>query len=169
MQMRLALFSAVWVALLGCNSPNTPEPPPATPPVAPVSQTTVEPAIEPMATNPPAVETVENPDKPQSTAVDPSPSQPIIVSEQIEKLTKNEDRQAAAEALASVGKSAVPALLKSLDHADWQVRAAAVFALGQIGSEASEAKARLQKIAAKDENSSVRDAAAFALDAMEGK
>jgi outer membrane biosynthesis protein TonB len=169
MQMRLALFSVVSMALLGCNSPNTPEPPPATPPVAPVSQTTVPPPIEPAVTKPPAVVTVEKPDKPQPAPVDPSPSQPVNVSEQIEKLTKNEDRQAAAEALASVGKSAVPALLKSLDHADWQVRAAAVFALGQIGSEAGEAKARLQTIAEKDENSSVRDAAAFALDAMEGK
>jgi HEAT repeat protein len=41
-----------------------------------------------------------------------------------------------------------------------------VFALGQIGPDAADAKVKLQTITETDENSSVRDAAAFALDAI---
>lgn len=173
MPTRIALLLAFCVPLLmGCTPPNTPEPPPP-PPMAqgePVAQPPVDSTNSPPVTNPPATISPVDPDRPTNAPIPPTPPKPAVnVNEQIEKLTKDADRQAAAVALASVGKSAVPALLKALDHADWQVRAAAVFALGQIGSEASEAKNRLQTIAEKDENGSVRDAAAFALDAMESK
>lgn len=121
-------------------------------------------------TDPPAIITPADPVKPTTTPTDPAPPAAAVnVNEQIEKLSSEKERKAAAVALASVGKSAVPALTKALDHADSEVRGAAVFALGLIGKDASEAKARLQTIAEKDENSNVRDAAAFALDALEGK
>lgn len=168
MQIRLAIFAVCSLALLGCTPPNTPEPPPP-PPVAPVSQP-VQPTSTPPVTDPTVAETPANPVLPATPPVEPEPPKAAVnVGEQIDKLTNEKDRQAAAVALASVGKSAVPALTKALDHADWQVRAAAVFALGQIGKDASDTKARLQAIAEKDDNSSVRDAAAFALDALEGK
>jgi len=108
----------------------------------------------PAITEPPATNSVKAP-----------PTRPINVHDLVAQLG-TDDRQAAAVSLASAGKSAVPALLKALDHADWQVRAAAVFALGQIGADAGEAKPKLQSIAERDENASVRDAAAFALDAL---
>lgn len=167
MSIRIALLSACCVTLLlGCVPSPPPEPVP--PPVVerePVSPLPVVPMTDPPATGTPA-----DPVKPTTPPTDPAlPKAAVNVSEQIEKLTNEKERQAAAVALASVGKAAVPALTKALDHADWQVRAAAVFALGQIGKDASEAKARLQTIAEKDENNSVRDAAAFALDALEGK
>jgi type IV secretory pathway VirB10-like protein len=172
MATRRALLLAICLLLLlGCT-PNTPEPPPP-PPVAkvqPVAQTPVESTNTPPVKDPPATVSPADPDKPTNAPILPTPpKEPVNVDEQIEKLTKDLDRRAAAVALASAGRSAVPALLKALDHVDWQVRAAAVFSLGQIGKDANEAKARLQTIAEKDENGSVRDAAAFALDALENK
>ncbi len=173
MQIRLAPQLVLCTLILGCTPPNTPEPPPPPPPVAhgePVSPTPVEPTSTPPVTNPPVTISPIEPDRPTNVPVPPtSPKQAVNVSEQIEKLTNDAERNAAASALASVGKSAVPALLKSLDHTDWQVRAAVVFALGQIGKDASEAKGRLQAIVEKDENAEVRNAAAFALDAIENK
>lgn len=167
MSTRIALLSACCVTLLlGCT-PNTPEPPPPPPVVKgePVSQLPTIPM-----TDPPAIITPADPVKPTTTPTDPAPPAAAVnVNEQIEKLSSEKERKAAAVALASVGKSAVPALTKALDHADSEVRGAAVFALGLIGKDASDAKARLQTIAEKDENSNVRDAAAFALDALEGK
>jgi HEAT repeat protein len=47
-------------------------------------------------------------------------------------------RRHASCALSIVGKAAVPALLHAAEDADWRVRAAAVDALGEIGSAASE-------------------------------
>lgn len=175
MPTRIIWLLLIGVALPGCSPSNTPEPPPP-PPVAtgePVAQTPTEPMNTPPVTNPPATISPVDPDRPTTAPIPPQPPQTVQptvnVDEQIARLTSAADRQAAAVALASAGKAAVPALTRSLDHADWQVRAAAVFALGQIGSEANEAKARLQMIAEKDENSSVRDAAAFALDAIDSK
>lgn len=167
MSTRIALPWVCGVLLLGACTPNTPEPPPPPPVVKgePVSQLPIVPMTEPPPTITPA-----DPDKPSTTPTDPAPPKAAVnINEQIQKLSSQRDRQAAAVALASVGKSAVPALTQALDHADSEVRSAAVFALGLIGKDASEAQARLQKIAEKDEDSNVRDAAAFALDALAGK
>ena len=72
-----------------------------------------------------------------------------------------------ANELASRGKPAVPALIEALSHENWRVRTGAIFALSQIGKDATAAKEKLESLKAKDEISTVRDAAAFALDAIE--
>jgi HEAT repeat protein len=107
-----------------------------------------------------------DPDKPTAQPVDPAPVPAVSTGELVKQLEKAEDRQVAAVALAAKGKEAIPALTKALDHSDWQVRAAAVFALGKIGKDAAAAKDKLQAIAEKDENEEVRVAATFALDAL---
>ncbi len=158
---RNALLFAVLVLLAGCT-PNTPEPPPP-PPVAPVPSLPVDPVKPPMV-NPASLQ--GDADKPAPRPVDPAAAPQVSSDELIKQLEKSEDRQAAAAALAAQGKEAIPALAQARDHNDWQVRAAAVFALGKIGKDAASAKDKLQAIAEKDENEEVRVAAAFALDAM---
>ncbi len=151
----LLLICLSLASLIGCG-PNTPEPAPP-PPVA-AGETVMKTSLDPAST-------------PVASAADPAQSPPAqkSVTELIAALNIEADRQSSAVALAAKGKAAVPALIKALDHAEWQVRAAAVFALSQMGNQAADAKTRLQKIAEQDENPSVRDAAAFALDGIEGK
>lgn len=103
---------------------------------------------------------------PASLRSESAPAPTKNVTELASELEQGEDRQAAAAALAAQGKEALPVLTKALESADWKVRAAAVFALGKIGKDASPAKDKLQAIADKDENEEVRVAAAFALDAL---
>jgi hypothetical protein len=152
------IFVTFALLLAGCLSEPTPAPPPnaESEPKMPLAC----PILPPEAPN---LARANDP-----TANMQTPPKPVNVDELIKQLT-TDDRQAAAVALASAGKRAVPALVNVLDDKDWQVRAAAVFALGQIGSDAAEAKDKLQTIAEKDENTSVRDAAAFALDAIAEK
>lgn len=162
MKTTSALILLTGLLLAGC----TKDPVPAPPPKAdgdPVVPTPVNPIPPTPATNTPPANTTNTPPANTNT-----PPKPVNIDEQIKRLA-TDDRQAAAVSLATAGKSAVPALVKALDHQDWQVRAAAVFALGQIGPDAAEAKDRLQTVAEKDENTSVRDAAAFALDAIAEK
>ncbi|WP_254510646.1 HEAT repeat domain-containing protein [Anatilimnocola floriformis] len=125
-----------------------------------IEKVPVEPApADPTPVDPPAKVPENNPPT-------PTPPKPVVNVDDLVKQLATTERQAAAVSLATAGKLAVPALVKALDDKDWQVRAAAVFALGQIGKDAMDAKTRLQTIAEKDENASVRDAAAFALDAI---
>ena len=153
-KLSLFLFLLAGMLLVGCKSEQSPPQPPAnTPTPAP---------IDPVA--PPTPKPVDPPPANTPTPVPPQPA--VNIDEQIKKLS-TPDRQAAAVTLAGEGKSAVPALMIVLGHNDWQVRAAAVFALGQIGPDAAAAKPRLKTMAAQDEHASVRDAAAFALDAMQ--
>ncbi|QDU29161.1 HEAT repeat protein [Anatilimnocola aggregata] len=132
----------------------------------PLSDAPAQPAIDGLATSPEKL-----PEKaPPPTTTDVTPPLPVLsVAELVAKLAIPDERQAAAVALCKQGPEAVPALLKALDHQDWQVRAAAVFALGQLGKESAAARDRLEVLAEKDENANVRDAATFALDAIAGK
>jgi HEAT repeat protein len=83
------------------------------------------------------------------------------------KLGNGVTSQAAARVLAKRGGGeVVEALSAALTHENWQVRAGAAFALGQMGQAAQPAKAALEKSAAADAEQAVRDAAAFALDAI---
>jgi HEAT repeat protein len=72
-------------------------------------------------------------------------------------------RQNAAHALGDIGPAAQPAvkdLVALLNDREWQVRRAAAYALGRIGSREAEAPL---KAARKDSNESVRDAAKTSL------
>ena len=64
-------------------------------------------------------------------------------------------RQSVADALAAVGKPAVPALIRAAGDADARVRSVAVDALGQIGAPAREAVPALAT-ALRDESDRVR-------------
>jgi hypothetical protein len=131
------------IVACGCT-PNTPEPPPTPPPVVPVTPTSNTPV---------------NPQKSPSGA---------SIDELIALLPNDDARNAKpADQLAARGKAAVPALTAALAHQNWRVRAGAVYALGQIGKDAADVQERLEALAQQDENSTVRDAAAFALDAIQ--
>lgn len=85
----------------------------------------------------------------------------------IESLADATSRDAAVRALVARGADAVPTLMKALEHADPQVRAASAFALSQIGEDAAAATSTLRQMAEQDEYEVARDAAAFALTALE--
>lgn len=92
----------------------------------------------------------------------------VPIDDLLAKLADEMQRTLAARALAARGAAAVDPLIKALDHQDPQTRAAAAFALGQLGKEAAAAKDRLQQMATSDDSEVAKDAAAFALDAVEG-
>jgi hypothetical protein len=153
---RYAFLCAAVALLAGCTpNPNMPEPPPP-PPMAPA------PADPPPMVNPASL----------PTPMDEQPSPLVAIrlpdsTDDLAKLLENDSqREAAAAALAEKGKEALPALTSALEHADWRVRAAAVFALGRMGPEAHSLQDRLKTLADSDENNTVRVAAAFALDAL---
>jgi hypothetical protein len=91
----------------------------------------------------------------------------VPVADLIEKLSDAKQRDLAARAIVARGAEAVDPLVKALDADDAQVRAAAAFALGQLGKDAASAKDRLKKMAQDDRDEIARDAATFALDALE--
>jgi hypothetical protein len=91
----------------------------------------------------------------------------VPVEELIAKLGDAKQRDLASRALVSRDKEAVDPLVKALDSEDAQVRAAAAFALGQLGKDAADAKERLKKMSQDDRDEIARDAATFALDALE--
>jgi len=74
-------------------------------------------------------------------------------------------RLRAAKALGQKGKHIVPALIKALNHKDWQMRRSAADALAELGPDAKDALKPLIK-ALKDKDPWVRDGAAFALGKM---
>lgn len=171
MTARHALILAGLTMLVGCGpNPNTPEPPPPPPvvpgPVAPGPMLPADP-VKPALVNPTSLPG-DTSAAPTTSPVEPAPAPTPAVStaELLKQLEQAQTREAAALALAAQGKEATPVLTKALEHADWQVRAAAVFALGKIGKDAAAAKDKLKALAEKDENEDVRVAAAFALDAL---
>ena len=78
-------------------------------------------------------------------------------------LADKDDRNAAVDALVSIGKPAVPALIKGLDNKNVFVRLWSAHALGRIGSGATDAAGALQACARSDTSISVREAAQKAL------
>lgn len=161
MKTRLTILMASLAVLgLGCTPPNTPEPDPPPPkmtatasstePVLPSSEKQGEPTVETEPGQAPRAE----------------PYADLSIDQLVIALGRPDERNEIASALAGRGKAAVPAIEQALEHPDWQVRAAAVFALGQIGKDAAPAKTKLAALVKDDENSTVRDAATFALDAI---
>lgn len=93
----------------------------------------------------------------------------VPVEELVTRLGDEKQRELATRALVERGEAAAEPLTKGLEASDPQARAAAAFALGQLGKEAASATAALKKIAESDDSEIARDAATFALDALEGK
>lgn len=77
-------------------------------------------------------------------------------------------REASARSLGASGKRAVDPLTKALADENPRVRATAAVALGKIGRAAKKA-APVLKLATRDADATVRDAAAKALEAVEAK
>ena len=65
-------------------------------------------------------------------------------------------------------KRAIPALAKSLDSSEPDVRESAVRALGYIGSEARSTEPALRRLARNDPKADVRKTAEFAVKAVSG-
>ncbi len=78
-------------------------------------------------------------------------------------LADRECREDATNALAGIGKAAVPELIKGLGHKNVFVRLGSARALGRIGADANEAIASLKERARKDTSINVREAAQAAV------
>jgi hypothetical protein len=98
-----------------------------------------------------------DPTTPQETVSKPEPSDPLPPPQ---TYTRPDD--AAVSALAETPLEELMALLADAKHRD-----AAAFTLGQIGADARPAVEALQAQAEKDDNEIARDAAVFALDAIQ--
>jgi hypothetical protein len=106
------------------------------------------------------------PDGPRLT--DGSPLAGLGIPELVARLADSASRREASNALVAKGPAAVDELTKALDSPDWQLRYGAVGTLGQLGSDAEPALDALRKLAAEDDRPDVREAAQFAVDAIEG-
>ena len=88
------------------------------------------------------------------------------VAQLVVQINDPEKRDAAADALKKQGKDALPKLTELLASGDWQVRAAAVFAIGQLGADAKDALPTLKKLAEEDDSEAVRSTAKYAVDSI---
>lgn len=129
--------------------------------VAPVTDPPPEP--EPKKKLPPP-QTFAPPEDKAVTALKDVPPDELTA-----RLGDEKQREAATRALVQRGADAVAPLTKALETSDPQARAAAAFALGQLGKDGAEVIPVLKKVSESDESELVRDAATFALDAIEGK
>jgi HEAT repeat protein len=139
------------------------------------SATTAKPIADPDPTTP--QETVSKPEpsdplpppqtytRPDDAAVSALAETPL--EELMALLADAKQRDAASRAAVQRGQAAVLPLVAALQNDDPQVRAAAAFTLGQIGADARPAVEALQAQAEKDDNEIARDAAVFALDAIQ--
>lgn len=153
--------------LLGCESGSAPptQPPPRVVVADPTPSPPVEPFVPPPAPTPlPPPQTYTRPEEAAVQALAETP-----VEELIGLLANPAQRDAASRAAILRGGVVVAPLVAALENEDPQVRAAAAFTLGQLGGEAKSAVTPLQQQARGDQNEIARDAAAFALDAIEGK
>lgn len=146
---QLTLFGAV-IALAGCQPT--------------VTEIPVEPPTE--------VTTEAAPNLPPSEVATPAPAKvppevaALSVDELLIQLTSPATRDTAAIALVGKGSEATAPLIAICNHENWEVRAAAVFALSQLGSDEAIIK-QLATMRDNDQAPAVRDAAAFALDAID--
>ncbi|MEC4814114.1 MAG: HEAT repeat domain-containing protein [Scytonema sp. PMC 1069.18] len=85
------------------------------------------------------------------------------ISSHIQRLKNLQQRSVAIEYLATVGKPAVPALIKALQDSDPQVRSSAAIILGKIGPAAAQAAPVLLRII-DDQDATVRSHAVQAID-----
>ena len=193
MPTRLAFVLIAAVGIVGCNTEGTPTPVPSNtptpspqdgkPPSDAHTRDSVPPTSDQSAAEEPGAKAPASADEPASSAdslepdepaappssIGNAPPQPPVSadpSELVQKLTNVEQRDAVTRQLVMQGSAAVEPLMGALRSDDWQVRASAVFCLGQLGGEARSALPELQIIAENDEVPAVRDAAAFAMDAI---
>ena len=87
----------------------------------------------------------------------------LVIEDLMDALRRTRSAAPAAEALAKMGKKAVPALVEGLSSKRERVRTWCCYALGKMSADAKEAVPALEKLAAEDSSPAVRDAADRAL------
>lgn len=92
----------------------------------------------------------------------------LTIAELIETLPDPELAAPATEELYRRGDEAVKPLTAALEHEDAAVQHRAIFLLGRYGDVASDALPKLRDIAKNSDSEIARDAANFAIDAIEG-
>ncbi len=157
MRWRSMCVAGLTVLLAGCGGSESPGPPKPVPPDGA------------NVTKPDDSKTTKPPDVPH-----PKDSRPLS-DLQIADLIQNTGhadaarRKEAEDALLAAGAGVVvPELIKALDDENWHVRAGVVCTLSRFGKAAAPSLTKLREKSAKDESEAVRDAAAFAIDAIEG-
>jgi hypothetical protein len=167
MRSRIWLPLCLSALLIGCGAPkpptnsppvNTPHPP--TPSVDATDNTHDD--------NVPVGEISQSPKSETATISEPT-TEGKSVGELIEQLGSPKTRDAASAAIVAKGPSAVSSLSDALTHENWQIRAGAVFTLGQLGKDAESVLPALKSLAQNDGEEAVRDAAQFAIDAIENR
>ena len=133
-------------------------------PMADPEQTTPQdPVTKPGTSDPlPPPQTYTRPDEAEVSALAETPLEELMAL-----LADAKQRDAASRAAIQRGKAAVLPLVAALQNKDPQVRAAAAFTLGQMGEDARPAVKALQAQADNDVNEIARDAAIFALEAIQ--
>jgi HEAT repeat protein len=87
----------------------------------------------------------------------------LVIEDLMDALRRTRSAAPAAEALAKMGKRAVPALVEGLSSKSEQVRIWCCYALGKMSAGAKDAVPALEKLAGEDPSAAVRDAADRAL------
>ena len=172
--VRHAWWIIAVLLLVGCNPPqHDPRPKKASTVTSDKKLETVDPE-----TKSPDVIPEKKPDDkpadPPQTFVPPEDKElaalkDVATDELVSRMGDEKQRELATRALIQRGAEAAGPLTKALESKDPQARAAAAFALGQLGKDGAAAADALKKMAESDDSEIARDAAAFALDAMEGK
>jgi len=110
------------------------------------------------------------PDVPDRPPVELPPVTPPPASDELQtllaQLSDPATRLDAATKIHEQGDEAVEHLIAMLSSDSWQARAGAIFALGLYEQQAAEALPSLRLLAEGDPHEAVRDAAAFAVDAV---
>ena len=153
----MAAMALGFAGLVGCES--RPVPVPASTP-APANGIAID------NTNVTVVDRDEPQQAPTPPPVDRNALSALSTPDLISKLASPVDREAASDILVLRGEPAIADLVKELLNDDWRVRSGAAFTLGRFGASASSAVEPLEAAAKNDAEPAVRDAAAFALDAI---
>ncbi len=179
MRSRIWLTLCLTAVLFGCSAPNAPTETSSTnTKSAPISSAPADSAGGKDDEHKQSTAVGENDAKPPDDSELPKSQMPTTadpatsgksVGELIEQLGKSNAREAASAALVAKGPAAVSSLTDALSNENWRVRAGAVFTLSQLGKDAEAALPALKKIAETDAEEAVRDAALFAMDAIEGR
>gem|GEM_PF-2311338 len=195
MRTRIAVGMLTLLLTAGCNSGDIPTPVPNNTPTPsaqdtePTGETGTENSatkpgdessrnVPPSAEPPTTVAEPEQADKNDASAsatntvsgeVTTAATSQLDPDQWIAKLSDANDRDVVTRQLVALGPAAVEPLIGALKSDNWEVRASAVFCLGQLGADARPALPELKEVAKGDEVAAVRDVAAFAIDALEGQ
>ena len=153
------------------------DPPPAAPAASDPSTSDKTPPPEVSAPAPAADEPAPQPSSDAATSTEPQPASPSSPpadqpassdpAKLVEQLSDANERDVVTRELVAIGPAAVDPLIGALGSDSWEIRASAVFCLGQLGDAARSALPRLKEISLQDEVPAVRDAAAFAIDSID--